>query len=102
MLAATALIGPGGRAAGARLGVVAAWAASTVSVAWLLRARGRGMRRFWWAFGGGMALRAATLAALAWWGWGREGVSLEALLLSYVFALLGLLLTLEIRHLRLS
>lgn len=58
------------------------------------------MKAFWWAFGGGMFLRAAVLGALAVWGYGRTGVSFEPLLLSYVFALLALLLTLEIRHLR--
>lgn len=84
------------------IGVAAAWAASTASVAWLLWARGREMRIFWWAFGGGMALRAAVLLGLAVWGYGRDGVGLEALLLSYVFALLALLLTLEFRHLRIT
>lgn len=82
------------------IGVAAAWAASSVSVAWLLWARGREMRTFWWAFGGGMALRAAVLGALAVWGYRRESVSLDALLISYVFALIALLLTLEFRHLR--
>jgi hypothetical protein len=58
------------------------------------------MKTFWWAFGGGMALRAGVLGVLAMWGYGRSGLSLEALLLSYVFALLALLLTLEMRHLK--
>ncbi len=84
------------------LGFAAAWAASSVSVVWLLWARGRSMKTFWWAFGGGMALRAAVLGLLAAWGYGRETWSLEALLLSYVFALLALLLTLELRHLRIT
>lgn len=83
-------------------GFIAAWAASSVSVAWLLWARGRSMKTFWWAFGGGMVLRAAVLALLAAWGYGRESVSFEGLLLSYVFALLALLLTLEMRHLRIK
>jgi hypothetical protein len=48
-----------------------------------------------------MALRAATLGLLAAWGWERAGVSIEALLVSYVFALLAMLLTLELRYLRL-
>lgn len=84
------------------IGTAAAWAASSVSVAWLLWARGREMRIFWWAFGGGMVLRAGVLAALAVWGYGRESVSFEALLLSYVFALLALLMTLEMRHLKIQ
>jgi hypothetical protein len=84
------------------LGVAAAWAASSISVAWLLWARGREMRSFWWAFGGGMALRAAVLALLAIGGYRRESLSFETLLVSYVFALLALLLTLELRHLRIK
>jgi hypothetical protein len=85
---------------GIAVGTAAAWAASSVSVAWLLWARGRSMKVFWWAFGGGMALRVGVLAALAVWGYERATVSFEALLLSYVFALLALLLTLEMRHLK--
>jgi len=84
------------------IGVTAAWAASSASVAWLLWARERSMEAFWWAFGGGMVLRAGVLAALAVWGYGRESVSFEGLLLSYVFALLALLLTLEMRYLRIK
>ncbi len=80
--------------------MVAAWVASSVSVAWLLWARGRDWKIFWWAFGGGMALRAGVLVALTVWGYGRESVSLNALLVSYVFVLIALLLSLELRHLR--
>lgn len=83
------------------VGISSAWAASAVSVAWLLWARVRSTEAFWWAFGGGTALRALVLAALAAWGWKRAGVSMEALLLSYVFTLLAMLLTLEFRYLRL-
>ncbi len=85
---------------GILVGAAAAWAASVASVIWLIWARGRSMKEFWWAFGGGMALRAAVLGALAVWGYGRTTVTLEALLLSYVFALLALMLTLEMRHLK--
>lgn len=60
------------------------------------------MKAFWWAFGGGMVLRAVTLGALAVWGYRRAAVSFEGLLLSYVFALLALLLTLEMRHLKIK
>ena len=84
------------------LGVTAAWAASAASVGWLLWAKARGASAFWWAFGGGMALRAAVLGALAAWVWSRTDVSVESLLLSYVFALLFTLLGLEFRHLRLK
>ncbi len=84
------------------IGAAAAWAASSASVAWLLWARGRSMKAFWWAFGGGMVLRAGVLAALAVWGYRRAAVSFEGLLLSYVFVLLALLLTLEMRHLKIK
>jgi len=87
--------------AGARIGIAAAWAASAASVAWLLWARERSTKAFWWSFGGGMALRALVLAALFGWGLTHAGSSMEGLLLSYVFTLLATLLTLEIRHMRL-
>lgn len=80
--------------------MAAAWAATSTSIAWLLWARGRSMKAFWWAFGGGMVLRAGVVGALAAWGYGRTDLTFEALLLSYVFTLLALLLTLEMRHLR--
>jgi len=85
-----------------KVGVACAWAATTASVAWLLWARGRSMRTFWWAFGGGMALRGGALLGLAAWAWRRETVTVESTLLSYAFAVLALLLTLETRHLRLK
>ena len=47
-----------------------------------------------------MALRAGALAALLMFGYGRRSVTLETLLLSYVFMLLALLMTLEVRHLK--
>jgi hypothetical protein len=84
------------------IGAAAAWAASSLSVAWLLWARGRSMKTFWWAFGGGMVMRAGLMFALAAWAYGRAGVSLEALLLSYAFGLIGLLLTLEMRYFRIK
>jgi hypothetical protein len=87
---------------GIALGVVAAWLASSASVGWLLWARRVSMRAFWWAFGGGMALRAAALAGLMAWSWRRAGLAQDALLVSYVFGLLAMLLTLESRYLKLS
>ncbi|MFI5349584.1 MAG: hypothetical protein ACHQ2Z_08580 [Elusimicrobiota bacterium] len=59
------------------------------------------MKAFWAAFGGGMALRAAALAGLMSWSWRRADVSVEALLLSYVFGVLAMLLTMETRYLKL-
>ncbi len=85
---------------GILVGAAAAWAASSVSVAWLIWARGREMKIFWRAFGGGMALRVLVLLALAVGAYGKEGLSYEGVLISYVFALLALMLTLEMRHLK--
>jgi hypothetical protein len=87
---------------GIAIGVGAAWAASSLSIAWLLWATGRSTEIFWRAFGGGMALRAAVLLALAFWAYARPGTSLHAVLLSYVFALLALMLTLEMRHFKIQ
>jgi hypothetical protein len=86
--------------AGIAWGVGTAWLASSASVAWLLWGLGRSTKAFWYAFGGGMALRAAALAALMAWSWRRTDVSVDALLLSYVFGVLALLLTMEIRYLK--
>lgn len=88
--------------AGTRIGVTAAWATSMASVVWLIWARERSTGALWLAFGGGMALRGAMLAALTVWGLRHAGSSMEGLLLSYGFTVLALLLTLEIRHLRLK
>jgi hypothetical protein len=109
--AAVGLVGTGAACAvfsaaptrrGIALGVVVAWLASSASVAWLMGARRVSMRAFWWAFGGGMALRAAALIGLMAWSWRRAGWAQDALLVSYVFALLAMLLTLETRYLKLS
>lgn len=85
---------------GIEIGAAAAWAASSASIAWLLWAVGRSMKTFWWAFGGGMVLRLVVLLVLAFATYRRPSVSFEAVLLSYVFVLLALLLTLELRHLK--
>lgn len=77
-----------------------AWILSSGSVAWLLAAREKSLKAFWQAFGGGMALRGAGLVALMAWSWRREGVSAETLLLSYAFGVLAMLLTMELRHLK--
>lgn len=84
------------------LGVGAAWILSTASVSWLLWARERSLKAFWWAFGGGTALRGAGLIVLMSWSWRREGVSAEALLLSYAFGVLAMLLTMELRHFKIK
>jgi len=45
-----------------------------------------------------MALRASLLGALTVWSAGRAGVKIEAVLLSYVFALLAMMLILDFRY----
>jgi hypothetical protein len=77
-----------------------AWSLSAGSVAWLLTAKEVSSKAFWWAFGGGMALRGGGLLALMAWSWQREGVSVETLLISYAFGVLTMLLTMEMRHLK--
>ncbi len=86
---------------GLLLGIGAAWLASSASVGWLLWGRSRSMEAFWWAFGGGMALRGGALAGLMILSRRRADVSAEALLLSYVFGVLAMLLTMETRYLKL-
>jgi hypothetical protein len=86
---------------GIALGVGTAWLASSASVGWMVWGRTRGTKAFWIAFGGGMALRALALGGLMAWSWRRPDVSVEALLVSYVFGVLALLVTLESRYLKL-
>lgn len=81
-------------------GVVSAWLASSASVGWLLWGRSRSMKAFWAAFGGGMALRGAALVGLMILSWRRTDVSVESLLVSYVFGVLAMLLTMETRYLK--
>lgn len=60
-----------------------------------------GLRAFWWAFGGGLALRLLALAGLMVLSLRAGGLSQPALLLSYAFGVLGFLL-IEYRHIRLK
>jgi len=78
-------------------GLALAWAASSISAAWIMHARARSMSAFWWAFGGGMAIRMTTLVALVVWAVWHPQRSQAALLLSYALGVFGLLL-LEYRH----
>ena len=80
-----------------------AWAASSVSTTALLIAKASGsLKAFWWSFGGGLALRLVTMAALMAYGYTHDGpVSQPALLLSYAFGVLFFLL-LESRHIKLK
>lgn len=87
---------------GLYIGGVIAWLASSLSTAALLLAKSStNLKFFWWAFGGGMALRLAALAGLMGYGYSREWISQPALLLSYAFGVLFFLL-LEYRYIKLK
>lgn len=82
----------------AAVGLGAAWAASTASVAAIALMRDAPGGGFMRAFGAGVALRGFVLVALmgAVWGQGWDGQA--PLLSAYALGILGLL-TLEYRHL---
>lgn len=85
------------------IGSGCAWAASSLSTTALLVAKAHkaAVKAFWYAFGGGMALRLALLAVLMAYSYQRASVSQPALLLAYVFGILFFLL-LEYRHIKLK
>ena len=92
--------GPGqGRAIA--LGIGVAWLASSLGDGALILAKARSPEAFWWAFGGGMALRTAVLAALAAYSVFHPRLSQPGLLVSYALSVLGFLL-LEYRHVKLK
>lgn len=80
------------------VGIFSAWAASTASVAALVFARERGQKDFWWAFGGGMALRLALLAVLMFLFRDAPSREQSGTLVGYALGVLFLLL-LEYRSL---
>lgn len=82
----------------ASAGLASAWAASTVSVAAMILARGRSWKAFWWAFGGGVALRATVFVVLVAWAWSAGWPVQAAMWCAYALGVL-LLLQLEYRHL---
>jgi len=82
-------------------GLAFAWAASSVSTAWVMHAQRRSMTAFWWAFGGGMAIRMSVLAALVGWAFLHPAQPPAPLLLSYALGVFGLLL-LEYRHIKIK
>lgn len=88
---------------GLLIGGLLAWAASSISTTALLASKASDSPKpFWWAFGGGMGLRLATLAGLMAYGYTHDGlVSQPALLLTYALAVLFFLL-LEYRHIKLK
>ncbi|PCI34138.1 MAG: hypothetical protein COB53_11955 [Elusimicrobia bacterium] len=76
------------------VGILTAYAASTLSVAILLAARSRKVKfdSFMKAYGAGVAIRAGGLLALVVAGWGTPTPVQSALLASYTLGVLVLLL----------
>ena len=73
-------------------GLAAAWAVSTASVAALVFAQRMSVDAFWWAFGGGVALRAVVMGSLMAWVWDAHWERQGALLGAYALGILFLLL----------
>ncbi len=78
-------------------GLGSAWAASSVSVAALVFTQPVSAKAFWWAFGGGMALRGLVLGAWMAVLWDEPGEVQAAVLGAYALGI-SLLLLLEYRH----
>lgn len=76
----------------AAVGIAAAWAASTVSVALLLAFRGKSFEVFIRAFGAGMVLRGVVLAVLMVVVWGRNYDYQASMLGAYAAGILVLLI----------
>lgn len=85
---------------GVFIGLGAAWVGSSLSAAWLFWAKDVSKAAFWWAFGGGMALRAAVLAVLAAAVWSGPSSDAAAVLVSYALGV-ALMLLIEYRQLKL-
>ncbi|MBI4376603.1 MAG: hypothetical protein HY549_09165 [Elusimicrobia bacterium] len=81
------------------IGAAAAWTASTLSAGALTVLRAVSSKAFWWAFGGGMALRLAALSGLMAHSLYDQSLSAAAMLMTYVFGVLGCLM-IEYRRLR--
>lgn len=83
------------------LGLGVAWLVSSLSAAAIMLAKTVSNRAFWWAFGGGMALRLLTLVGLMAAVVLVPGLAAPALLLSYALGVLAVLL-IEYRHIKLK
>ena len=80
-------------------GLFAAWAASSLSMTVLALSRLAGFKAFVVAFGFGTAFRVTVLAGLAAWTWGETPQLQSAVVVTYIFGTLFLLLV-EFRHLK--
>lgn len=83
------------------IGLGVAWLVSSVSAASIMVAKSVSSGAFWWAFGLGTASRLATLVVLMIFSAYNPELSQSALLLSYVFGVLAVLL-IEYRHVKLK
>ena len=90
-----------GQVRGIVLGAATAWVVSVMSSGALLAAKEVSSKAFWRTFGAGAAFRLAALGALMALSAREPGVSGSALLLTYVFGVLFLLI-LEYRHFELK
>lgn len=81
----------------AAAGLALAWAASSLSTAALAATKSAGGRAFWWALGGGIALRAAVLLAMIGWAW-KEPSQVQAG--GWSAYALGVLLFLQVEYRR--
>jgi hypothetical protein len=86
---------------GALIGTCAAWLGSTIGTVWMLKAREVSQRAFWWAFGGGFAIRLFLLAALVIFAARNPQRPSGPLLVSYAVGVLFMLL-IEYRHVKLK
>ncbi len=87
------------RAVAVGLGV--AWLVSSLSASAIMIAKSVSTQAFWWAFGGGMALRLLTLVGLMAVVVMQPALPAPALLLSYALGVLAVLL-IEYRHVKLK
>lgn len=88
------------RDAGVLAGTGAAWLGSTIGTVWMLKAKEVSPRAFWWAFGGGFAIRLVLLAALVAYAATHPDKATGPLLVSYAVGVLFMLL-IEYRHVKL-
>lgn len=86
---------------GVFVGTGAAWLGSTIGTIWMLKAHEISPRAFWWAFGGGFAIRLALLVALVVYAALNAEEQPGPLLVSYAVGVLFMLL-IEYRHIKLK
>lgn len=83
------------------IGLGSAFFVSTLSACAIMFAKTVSQSAFWWAFGGGLTLRLATLAGLMALTVVKESLPQAGVLLSYALGVLAFLLV-EYRHVRIQ